>query len=81
MMKYCTDKKQVIDRTLIRDDRKIIAFYLFGSYAAGRPMPSSDVDLAVLLDESVNKEDYLMERLNLMGKVSTILGIDVVEVL
>ncbi|MBU7008056.1 type VII toxin-antitoxin system MntA family adenylyltransferase antitoxin [Phosphitispora fastidiosa] len=63
----------------IRHDGKIIAFYLFGSYAKGRPIPSSDVDLAVLFDESVNKDYYLMERLRLMGEVSTVLGIDAVE--
>ncbi|MDD2433529.1 MAG: nucleotidyltransferase domain-containing protein [Clostridia bacterium] len=28
---------------------EISAFYLFGSYAAGCPKPTSDVDLAILL--------------------------------
>ncbi len=84
MLGNITSKDELIVKLLgfterIRQDGKIIAFYLFGSYAKGRPMPSSDVDLAVLLDESVNKEDYLMERLRLMGEISTFLGIDAVE--
>ena len=53
---------------------EIVAFYLFGSYATDRQTPMSDVDLAVLLDKSVRREQYLNERLELMGKLSEILG-------
>ena len=63
----------------IGDSGQITAFYLFGSYAAGRPTPMSDIDLAVLLDKSVERERYLAERLRLMGELSTILGTDEVE--
>lgn len=63
----------------IKNSNYIIAFYLFGSYAAGRPTPLSDIDLAVLFNESVDEKEYLIERLKLMGEVSTILGLDAVE--
>lgn len=62
-----------------RDSGQITAFYLFGSYAAGRQTPLSDIDLAVLLDNSVEQERYLDNRLRLMGELSTILGTDAVE--
>lgn len=53
---------------------EMVAFYLFGSYATGRQTPKSDIDLAVLLDKAVGKEQYLDERLGLMGKLSVVLG-------
>ncbi len=64
---------------IIKHDGQIIALYLFGSYAFGRPTPLSDVDIAVLFDKSVERERYLPERLRLMGELSTILGTDRVE--
>ncbi len=39
---------------------EISAFYLFGSYAAGCPKPTSDVDLAILLSRA-DRETYLGE--------------------
>ncbi len=39
----------------------------------------SDIDLAVLLDKSIERERYLAERLRLMGELSTILGTDAVD--
>ena len=63
----------------IGDSGQITAFYLFGSYAAGRPTTMSDIDLAVLFDKAVEREHYLAERLRLMGELSTILGTDAVD--
>lgn len=83
-MKKVLSKKELISRldkfiAAIKPSEPIIAFYLFGSYASGRPRSFSDIDLAVLLDKSVGKEDYLMERLKLMGELSIVLGVDEVE--
>lgn len=69
--------QKFIDR--IKYSGQITAFYLFGSYAADRPTPMSDIDLAVLFHRSVERERYLTERLRLMGELSTILGTDMVE--
>lgn len=63
----------------IRDSGQIIAFYLFGSYAAGRATPQSDIDLAILFDKSFERERYLPERLRLMGELSIVLETDRVE--
>lgn len=63
----------------IRDSGQIIAFYLFGSYAAGRATPQSDIDLAILFDKSFERERYFPERLRLMGELSIVLETDRVE--
>lgn len=73
------EKDELVERLQMFIERnescgKIVAFYLFGSYATGRQTPISDIDLAVLLDKSVRREQYLNERLELMGKLSVILG-------
>ncbi len=57
----------------------VAALYLFGSYASGRQTPLSDIDLAVLFDVCVEKEAFLPERLKLLGKLSSILSTDAVE--
>lgn len=51
------------------------AAYLFGSYAQGREGPLSDVDMAVLLDESLSESERLDLRLRLIVEISAILGI------
>jgi len=38
-------------------DLPVMFAYLFGSYAAGRPRPDSDIDVGVLLDGSVPEAD------------------------
>jgi len=59
--------------------KEIVAFYLFGSYAMGRPTPLSDIDLAVLFDCSVDKNMFFTKKLQLMGDLSTILGTDGID--
>ncbi|KPV62648.1 MAG: Nucleotidyltransferase domain protein [Candidatus Bathyarchaeota archaeon BA1] len=49
--------------------------YLFGSYAQGREGPLSDVDIAVLLDESLSESERIDLRLRLIAEISAILGI------
>lgn len=53
----------------LKQDKDIIAIYLFGSYAAGNEGPLSDVDIAILLDRVVPEERYLDIELELMGKI------------
>ena len=43
------------------DKNEVIAVYLFGSYAAGKEMPLSDIDLALFF-ESSNKEALIEKR-------------------
>ena len=69
--------RKFIDKN--KDRGEMSAFYLFGSYAKGMQTTLSDVDLAVLLDKAVGPEQYLAERLRLMGELSVILGTDMFE--
>ncbi|MFZ5640758.1 MAG: type VII toxin-antitoxin system MntA family adenylyltransferase antitoxin [Bacillota bacterium] len=64
---------------LISGTKDIAAFYLFGSYASGRPTPISDIDFAVLFDNSVNRDQFLTRKLQLMGDLSTVAGIDKID--
>ena len=66
---------------IIKHRDSIVALYLFGSYAADRPTPLSDIDLAVLFEKSVDRELFLPERLRLLGELSIILGTDRVELI
>ena len=43
----------------------VILAYLYGSEARGEAIPESDVDIAVLLSNRVNEENYLKKTLNL----------------
>lgn len=64
---------------LVEKDPVIITLYLFGSYARGKTTPLSDVDLAVLLDDSVSKEDYFDKELELRAEFSGILKTDEID--
>lgn len=39
-------------------DLPVVFAYLYGSRAAGRPRPDSDVDIAVLLDDTTGTESF-----------------------
>src|SRR5262249_9129158 len=53
--------------------------YLFGSQATQRTHPSSDVDVAVLLDEALTPDERFAERLRLLGDLSRLFGTDQVD--
>jgi|SoiMethySBSTD1v2_1073268.scaffolds.fasta_scaffold78984_3 predicted nucleotidyltransferase len=53
--------------------------YLFGSQATRRTHSSSDVDVAVLLDESLTPDERFVERLRLLGDLSRIFDTDDVD--
>lgn len=59
----------------------VVFAYLFGSHAAGRPHRFSDVDVAVMLEDSVTQHDYLDNSLRLAGLLSDGAGVGNVEVL
>lgn len=59
----------------------VVFAYLFGSHAAGKPHRFSDVDVAVLLEDSVTQHDYLDRSLGLAGLLSDGAGVGNVEVL
>lgn len=45
--------------------------YLFGSRARGEARATSDIDIALLVDDSVNPADYARYRLNLWGELTS----------
>lgn len=73
----------------MKNEKKLISFlqkqdyiksaYLFGSAAKGRIGKLSDVDIGVLVDESLVKEDLLNLKLNLMSEITSILGTDKID--
>jgi predicted nucleotidyltransferase len=48
--------------------------YLFGSQTTRRTHPSSDVDVAVLFDESLTPDERFAERMRLLGGLPRIFG-------
>lgn len=58
----------------------ILAAYLFGSHAAGRPHRQSDVDVAVLLDRSLDRRARFAIRVQLASELPSRLGVRDVDV-
>jgi predicted nucleotidyltransferase len=50
---------------LIRKEYKVEAVYLFGSYAKGTNTDDSDIDVAIVLENYLDKMDMLLELLKL----------------
>lgn len=59
---------------------EVIAAYIFGSYASERPEAARDIDIAVLLDGSINKEDYGFIKLSITTELIKCLSFDNVDV-
>ena len=55
---------------------EIVACYLYGSRAAGKERPDSDVDVAFLLDGSVTKERYSDLRVAFYGDLAKLVRLD-----
>ncbi len=53
--------------------------YLFGSTVRGDANKLSDVDIAVMLDESLSKKDMLNEELNLISELTRVLKSDKID--
>lgn len=80
-----TDLRPQIDRDGMAQhlgaQPRVVLGYLFGSVAQGRADALSDVDVAVLLDESLDAEERLEETLRLMGELEPYTGGEVQVVL
>jgi predicted nucleotidyltransferase len=61
-------------RHAVSRQRDVSAAYVFGSVAAGRARPDSDLDVAVLLDPQVRRGDAMNRRLRLMADLGAALG-------
>ena len=72
-----------LDMDRLRDffagEQTVCLAYLFGSYAVGREHSLSDIDLAVLLDETIAPAQYGVCQLDLMVKLSALLQQDHID--
>lgn len=66
--------EEAVDRALdvIREIRKVLVFYLFGSRATGGATSESDIDFAFLSSKDFSWEEYY----SLRGRLSGVLGTD-----
>ena len=64
---------------VLKQDKRINALYLFGSYAKGRIKPLSDIDIAVLLRKDVPGFQYWDYKINLLSKAAVILKTEEID--
>lgn len=62
------------------DEEPVLFAYLFGSHATGAAHPRSDVDVAVMLEDSVPKEERLETSLRLARRLAEASGLGEIEV-
>ncbi|MGQ9558072.1 MAG: type VII toxin-antitoxin system MntA family adenylyltransferase antitoxin [Desulfurispora sp.] len=65
-------KLPILIETISRDE-DVVAMYLFGSQATGKPTPLSDIDLAILLDQTVPQQNYFNKKLALLTTATSLL--------
>jgi predicted nucleotidyltransferase len=63
----------------LQDDPRVVALYLFGSFARGTEGPLSDVDLGLLLDPATPRADFGDLALQYLGRINQLLGTDEVS--
>ena len=69
-------------RAVFAEFPEVVAAYLFGSRAAGRPRRSSDVDVAVVFDAGTDRERRFLARCLLSERLASAAGVasaDVVD--
>ena len=81
MIKYSKLPENIEDmlpktETYLRSRPDILFAYLFGGLARGKPLPLSDVDIAVYLCETV---DSFEKKLEILGKLTDLLETDEID--
>ena len=81
MIKYSKLPENIEDmlpkaETYLRSRPDILFAYLFGGLARGKPLPLSDVDIAVYLRETV---DSFEKKLEILGKLTGLLETDEID--
>lgn len=64
----------------VLDDAPVTVAVLYGSHARGDATADSDVDLAVLFDDSLGSTETTRARLTLIERLTAALGTDAVDV-
>ncbi|MBD3227031.1 MAG: nucleotidyltransferase domain-containing protein [Candidatus Lokiarchaeota archaeon] len=82
-MKKLVSKKDIVNndklKKLFERYKDIRIVYLFGSFAHGMEGILSDIDLAVLFDESVDHKKRFQLQLELIGKLVDILEVEKID--
>ena len=78
-----------MDEELTAQDKKLVEYFLsqeqvklayrFGSLVAGRAGPLSDIDLGVLLEDSLSKRERFKLHLKLLDELTAILRTDKID--
>jgi len=80
--RYEDDKMQIKEmiKSYAEKRKDILCVYLFGSIVSGKQNKFSDVDIAILFDDSVRQEEYSQSGLSLIDALSAVLdkNVDVV---
>ncbi|MEK7550524.1 MAG: nucleotidyltransferase domain-containing protein [Patescibacteria group bacterium] len=72
----------ISDRAKLSDFFKtqpVVAVYLFGSQATGLNNSQSDVDIAILFDESVKVKERFIKKLEILGTLTFLLKRDNID--
>ncbi len=59
---------------------EVDAGYIFGSYSAGRVRSKSDIDIAVLLSNTIDSRDYGHIKLSIINDLTELLSFDRIDV-
>jgi predicted nucleotidyltransferase len=76
-------KEEIINRikNYLYSRDEAIAGYIFGSYSSGKVRPKSDIDIAVLLSDTVNSKDYYGHiKLSIINDLIKLLSFDRIDV-
>lgn len=64
---------------IFNGNKKIEAYYIFGSYAKNKIKPLSDIDIAVLLKKNVYRECLFDLKIELLNKAVSVLGTEEID--
>ncbi len=62
----------------LRDE--VVVGYIFGSYSAAKVRPKSDIDIAVLLKDDIDREDYGRIKLSIINDLVELLSFNRIDV-
>jgi len=65
----------------LREEKSIIALYLFGSSVKGQLKPLSDLDIAVLLDKKVPGDKFIEQYLKISGIATDMLKVEEIDLI
>lgn len=65
----------------VSSDLSVVALFVFGSLARGELTPLSDLDLGVLLDKELSKQERFSKHIDLIGNFTELMGTDEIDII